>query len=176
MYWNKVAPSTKPLWLCFAFRIASVQQGRRPRTYITDAMPKLMPSNGCLCNAVSQSMMGNVASTPSSGQTMQHALRQVPLVWMGRDGPSVQPHVNQTLTETSHTSAVASSSFTLHRPVKEALCHRAPFKHQPAIVTGSKERASFQARDSSADLKATAPPPRWRNSPRNAGEGWRGLD
>ncbi|KAK2866977.1 hypothetical protein Q8A67_025094 [Cirrhinus molitorella] len=66
--------------------------------------------------------MGNVASTPSSGQTMQHALRQVPLVWRGRveRAASRQSNANRDVSHICGGILLIYSAFPgSHRPVKE---------------------------------------------------------
>lgn len=90
---------------------------------------------------VMQCLMGNMASTPSSGQTKQHALRQVPLVWTGRGAEcaaSRQSNTNRDVSDICGGILLIYSAFAgSQRPVKEALCQREPFRSQPAVVTAA---------------------------------------
>lgn len=135
MYWNIV------------FRKVSVQQGRSLSTCITEAMPRPIASNRSVCDAVSD---GNMASTPSSGQTKQHSLRQVPRVWRGRGlerAASRQSNTNRDVSDICGGILLIYSAFAgSQRPVKEALCHRAPFRSQPAVVTVLKRGLFFSGR------------------------------
>lgn len=160
MHWNKVAPSTKPNMAELSEKYGITKAGVLPHN-ITQAMPRPM----CVWCSLTEphTILRSVDSTHSH---------------TGAEEPSVEPHASQTLTETSQTSAVASSSFILwKRPFVTESHSEANQPYSPHWSEGFFSWwASIQARDSNADLKATAPPPGWGNSERNAGEGSSGLD